>query len=144
MVKPVTVRVTLAFCVPAAVDIEIVPVQVVPPAIPVGLTETVKFAFNRPAVKLPVGERDNQLTVVQVPSDTLAVALVLVCAVTVSVWEAGAAPPAAALKVSADELNVRPDTVGAVTFRVTVAVCAPPAVVMEIVPVQVVPAVNPD
>ena len=123
---------------------EMVPVHVVPPAIPDGLTETVKLAFNRPAVKLPVGERDNQMTVVQVCSDTWAVALVLVCAVTVSVCEAGAAPPATALKVNAEELKVRPDAVGAITFRVTVADCVPLAVVMEIVPVQVVPAVNPD
>ena len=142
-VKPVTLSVTLADCVPAAVVMEMVPVQVVPAAMADGSTETVKFAFNRLAVKLPVGERDNQLLVVQVCSDTWAVALVLVCAVTVRVCEA-AAPPAAALKVSAEELNVRPDAVGEVTLRVTVAVCVPPAVIMEIVPVHVVLADSPD
>jgi hypothetical protein len=68
----------------------------------------------------------------------------LVCAVTVSVCEAGAAAPATALKVRAEELKVRPEAVGAVTFRVTVAVCVPEAVLIEIIPVQVVPAVIPD
>jgi hypothetical protein len=107
------------------------------------LTETVKFAVCTPAVKLP--DRDNQLTVVQVCSDTLGVAVVLVCAVvTVRVCEAGAAAPATALKARAEELSVSPEAVGAVTFRVTVAVCVPEAVLMEIVPVQVVPAVIPD
>ena len=70
--------------------------------------------------------------VVQVCSDTWAVALVLVWAVTVSVCEAGAAPPATALKVSAEELRVRPDAVGAITVRVTVADWVPVAVFMEI------------
>src|SRR5260370_1567034 len=135
-------RSTLSACATPVVAMAMAPVQVVPAAIPDGLTETVKFAFNGPAVKLPVGDMDNQLLVEQVCSDTWAVAAVLVCAVTVSVCEAGAAPPATALKVSAEEFNVRPDAVGAVTLRVTVAVCVPPAAIMEIVPVQVVPAVN--
>ena len=43
VVKPVTVRVTLVVSVPVAVLMEMVPVHVVPPASPDGLTETVKF-----------------------------------------------------------------------------------------------------
>jgi hypothetical protein len=108
------------------------------------LTETVKFVFAGLAVKLPVGERVSQLLLVQLCSDTWAVALVLVCAVTVSVCEAGAAPPATALNVKAEGLNVRPAVVKPVTFRVTVAVCVTEAAVMEIVPLHVVPAVMPD
>ncbi len=121
-----------------------VPAHVVPAANPDGLTETVKLVFDVPAVKLPVGERVSQLLVVQLCSDTEAVALVVVWAVTVSVCEAGAIPPATALNVKAEEFNVRPDAVGAVTFRVTVADWVPAAAVMEIVPVHAVPAVNPD
>ena len=143
-ITPLTFRVTLTVCVPLAVVMEMVPVQVVPAVIPDGLTETVKFAFNTPAVKLPVGERASQLRVVQLCSDTWAVALVLVWAVTVSVCEGGAAPPATVLKVSAEELKVRTDVAAAVTFRVTVADWVPVAVIMEIVPAHVVPAVSPD
>ena len=71
------------------------------------------------AVKLPVGERVSQLLLVQFCSDTWAVALVFVCAVTVSVCEAGAAPPATALNVKAEGLNVRTVAAAAVTSRVT-------------------------
>jgi hypothetical protein len=143
-VKPVTFRVTVAVSVPAVVVMEIVPVHTVPPAIPEGFTETVKFAFDTPAVKIPDGERDSQVTVVQVCSDTCAVALVLVWADTASVCDAGLLPPTVALNVKAEELKVKPDTVGAVTLRVTVADCVPEAVIMEIVPVHVVPAVRPN
>ena len=103
-----------------------------------------KFVFAGLAVKLPVGERVSQLLLVQLCSDTWAVALVLVCAVTVSVCENGAAPPAAALNAKAEGLNVRPAVVKPVTFSVTVAVCVTEAAVMEIVPLHVVPAVMPD
>jgi hypothetical protein len=102
------------------------------------------LVFDVPAVKLPVGERDNQVPVVQLCSKVWAVALVLVWAVTVRVCEAGATPPATALKVSAEEFKVRPEAVGAVTLRVTVADCAALPAVMVIVPVHVVPAVSPD
>ena len=46
-------------------------------------------------------------------------ALTLLCAVTVSVWEAGGAPPGAALNDNAVELNVRGSAVPDVTVRVT-------------------------
>src|SRR5260370_7826 len=123
---------------------EMVPAHVVPAANPDGLTETVKLVFDGPAVKLPVGDRGSEVLGERVGSGGGGIVQVEAWAVTVRVWEAGATPPATAVKVSAEELNVRPDAVGAVTFRVTVAVCVPPAVIMEIVPVQVVPAVNPD
>src|ERR1039457_6663544 len=95
-------------------------------------------------MKLPVGERVSQLLLEQLCSDTWAVALVLVCAVTVSVCEAGAAPPASALNVKAVELNVRTPDTKPVTFRVTFAVCVTEAAVKEIVPLHVVPAAIPD
>jgi hypothetical protein len=147
MVKAAMFRVTVAVavCVPAAGFMEMVPVHVVPPAIPDGLTETVKFAFDRPAVKLPIGERDNQFKVAHVSSDTEAVTMVSVWAVTVRVCEAGAEPPGVALNVNAEGLKVRPDAVGAVTVRVTVADCElESGLFIVIVPVQVVPAVIPD
>ncbi len=103
-----------------------------------------KFVFDTLAVKLPVGERASQVLVQAVPGDTWTVALILVCAVTVSVWEAGAAAPTAALNVKAEELKVRPDRVAEVTFRVTMADCVPPAVIMEMVPLHWVPALSPD
>ena len=52
-----------------------------------------KLVLVEVAVKLPVGESVNQLLLVQLCSETAAVALTLVCAVTPSVCEAGAAPP---------------------------------------------------
>jgi hypothetical protein len=144
MFTPARVRVTVAVSVPVAVAKEIVPVQVVPAAIPDGLTETVKLVPEGPAKKLPDGERVSQVLLQEVPGVAWAVALIVVCAVTVRVCEAGAVPPAAALNVKAEELKVRPDAVGAVTLRVTVADSLPEAVIIEIVPVQVVPAVKPD
>jgi hypothetical protein len=137
----ITFRVTGTVCVPEVATIEIVPLHVVPVAIPDGLTETAKFVFDGPAMKLPVGVRVSQLLPVQLCSDTWAVALVFVCAVTVSVCAAGAAPPATALNARVEGLNVR---LPEVTFRVTFAVWVPEAAVMEIVPLQVVPAANPD
>ena len=144
VVKPAYVQGDAAVCVPLAVVMEMVPVQVVPAAIPDGLTETVKFAFNTPAVKLPVGERASQLGWCKsVP--------------TPGRWHwywSGPSRSASArvgrlrrptvLKVSAEELKVRPDVAAAVTFRVTVADWVPVAVIMEIVPAHVVPAVSPD
>ena len=60
-----------------------------------------------------------------------------------SVCDAGADPPATALNVKVEALNVRAAAV-AVTFRVTLAVCVTDPAVMEIVPLHVVPAANPD
>src|SRR5205823_5466506 len=69
---------------------------------------------------------------------TWAVAVVLAVAVTVSVCEPGADPPATALNVKLEELNA---TVGAaVTVRVTLAVCVTELDVMEMVPLHVLPA----
>jgi hypothetical protein len=97
-------------------------------------------------MKLPFGERVNQVLLQAVPGDAWAVALVLVWAATVRVCEAGATPPATAVNVRLEELKVRPEADVAVTFRVMVAVCgvAAPGTVREIVPVHVVPAVSPD
>jgi hypothetical protein len=64
--------------------------------------------------------------------------------VTVNVCEAGFPPPATALNVNEDGLSERPVAVGLVTFSVTLAVCVPEATVIEIVPLHVVPAANPD
>src|SRR5258708_6158222 len=114
----VMLRVTLAVCVPAALAIEIVPVHVVPAAIPDGLAETVKVVPVELAVKLPKGERVNQLLLVQLCVEPWAVALVLVCAVTVSVCDGGAAAPATAVNVREERLNVRDPAVAAVTLRV--------------------------
>ncbi len=103
-----------------------------------------KLVFDVPAVKLPVGERVSQVLLQEVPGDACAFALVLAWAVTLRICEAGATPPATAVKVRAGELNVRPEAVEPVTFRVTVADCVPPDAVMETVPVHVVPAAKPD
>jgi hypothetical protein len=102
----------------------------------------VKVVFVWLAVKVPVGDMVSQLLVVQFCSDIWAVALVLVCAVTVNACEAGAAPLAVALNVNAEELNVRTAGV-AVTFNVTVEVCVTEPAVTVIVPLQVVPAASP-
>jgi len=142
-VIPVTVSVTVAVCVTEAAVIEIVPLQVVPAVSPAGFTETVKFVLVGLAVKLPVGERISQLLLVQLCSDTCAVALVLLCAVTPNVCEAGVAPAAIALNVNADELNVSTPVAIFDTFKVTGTVCVPAATVIEIVPLHVVPAVSP-
>src|SRR5205085_5481700 len=82
-VTPVTLRVTLAVWVTEPAVMDMVPLHVVPAAIPAGLTETVKFELAGLAVKLPVGERVSQVLVAQFCSDAWAVALVLVCDVTV-------------------------------------------------------------
>ena len=63
---------------------------------------------------------------------------------TVNVCEAGFPPAATALNVNDDGLSESPVAVGLVTFSVTLAVCVPAATVIEIVPLQVVPAANPD
>jgi uncharacterized membrane protein YadS len=107
------------------------------------LTETVKFVLAVLAVKLPVGERLSQLVPVQLCSETWALALVLVCAVTVSVCGDGAAPPATAVNVRAEELNTRV-AAAAVTLRVTLAVCVPEDETMEMVPLHVMPPDSPD
>jgi hypothetical protein len=112
-------RVTLAVCVTAPTVREIVPVHVVPADNPDGSTDTVKYVPVGLAVKLPVGDRVSQLLAAQLCFDICAVALVLVCAVTDSVCEAGAAPPASALNVKAEELSVRDPADPPVTFRVT-------------------------
>jgi hypothetical protein len=99
--KPLSTSVTLAVCVPLLVVNVIVPLHVIPGARPDGFTETVKVEFDVLAVKTPVGESVNQLRFVQVCSEAWAVALVLVCAVTVRACAAGA-PPGWALKINVD------------------------------------------
>jgi hypothetical protein len=96
-VVPVTTRVTVAVSVPVAVLMETVPVHVVPEAIPDGLTEIVKVVFDGLAMKVLFGDRVSQVLLQAVPCDAWALALVLVCAVTIRVCEAGLAPPATAL-----------------------------------------------
>ncbi|MGP8243523.1 MAG: hypothetical protein ACLQVN_03280 [Bryobacteraceae bacterium] len=104
-----------------------------------------KYVFVWLAVKLPVGERVSQLLPVQVCSDTEAVALVLVCAVTVRVCVAGTDPLAAAVNVKLEGLRVSGPVESAdVTLSVTPTVWVPEDVTMEMVPVQVVPATIPD
>ena len=100
----------------------IVPLHVVPPIIPDGLTETVKFVLVGPAMKLPIGVTVNQLLLVQLCCATWAVAFVLEGAVTASVCGAGTAPPTIALNVNPEALNVRAAVVSPVTLRVTLAV----------------------
>jgi hypothetical protein len=77
------------------------------------------------AVKLPVGESVSQLLPVQLCSETAAVALTLVCAVTPSVCEAGAAAPAIALNVKLAELKVSEASAALVTSRVILKVREP-------------------
>jgi hypothetical protein len=67
----------------------------------------VKGVLAALAVKLPVGDMLSQLLPVHVVSATVAVAVVLLDAVTPSDCVAGAVPPATALNVNAWELNVR-------------------------------------
>jgi hypothetical protein len=77
------------------------------------------------AVKLPVGESVSQLLPVQLCSETAAVALTLVCAVTPSVCEAGAAAPAIALNVKLAELKESEAFAALVTSRVILKVREP-------------------
>src|SRR5204863_6821504 len=124
----VTVSVTLAVCVTEPAVMDIVPLHVVPAAIPEELTAIVKTVPDGAAVKLPVGERVSQLLLVQLCSATWAVALVLADAVTVRVCDAGAEPPATALNVKAEELSVSappPPPDAAVTVRVILNVSEP-------------------
>jgi len=79
------------------------------------------------AVKLPVGESVSQLLPVQLCSETAAVALTLVCAVTPSVCEAGAAAPAIALNVKLAELKESEASAALVTSRVILKVREPPS-----------------
>ena len=120
-----TFNVTLAVWVPEDVVMEIVPVQVVPALNPVAFTEIVKVEFVVLAVKLPVGDRLSHVLPVQVCSEAWAVAEILAVALTVSVCEAGAAPPATALNVKACWLNVRLAADPPVTSRVTLKVSVP-------------------
>ena len=115
----VTLSVTVAVCVVAPAVIVIVPVHVVPAVNPVWFTEIVKLVLVALAVKLPVGDMLSQLLGVHVVSATVAVALVLLDAVTPICCVAGAVPPATALNVSAWELNVRVTFVPADTSRLT-------------------------
>jgi hypothetical protein len=93
------------------------------------------------AVKVPVGDIASHVLLLQLCSDIWAVALVLVCDVTVRVCDAGGDAPTTPLNVIAVVLNVSDDA--DVTFSVTVAVCVIEAAVMEIVPVHVVPTASP-
>jgi len=142
-VPAVTFRVTGAVRTPEGAIMEIVPFARVPAAIPVGLTDTVKVVFAALAAKLPLGEIVSQLLLPQLCSDAWAVAVVSYCAVTVTVCEAGAAPPATALNVKAEGLTVSSAVGTLMTFSVTGTVCVPEAATMEIVPLHVVPVVIP-
>jgi hypothetical protein len=104
---------------------DIVPAHEVPALSPVAFTETVKFEFDVPAVKLPVGDMLSQVLPVQLCSETWAVAAVFVDAVTVRVCEGGADPPATALNVKASWLKFRLPVVPAVTSRVMLKVSDP-------------------
>jgi hypothetical protein len=84
----------------------------------------VKLVLVEVAVKLPVGEIVNQLLLVQLCSETAAVALTLVCAVTPSVCEAGAVPAAIALNVKLGELKESEAPAAAVISRVILKVRA--------------------
>src|SRR5450631_2446900 len=96
------------------------------------------------AVKLPVGDMASQLLRPQLCSEIWAVTLVSKAAVTVSVCDAGAAPPANALKVKAEGLTVRAAAGRLRTFRLTVTVSVMEAAMTVIVPLHVVPAAIPD
>ena len=109
------------------------------------MTEMVRFVLVWLAVKVPVGEKDSQVSPVQLVSDTEGVTLVLLCAVTVRVCEAGTAAPATAVNAKVVGLSVRvPAESADVTLRVTFTVWVPDDVAMLIVPVHVVPAAIPD
>jgi len=97
------------------------------------LTETVKFVAVVPAVKVPSGERESQLSAVQLCSDTAAVALVLLCAVTVRVWFAGVDPPATAVNERLVALRVSdPGVLAAITSRVIVQISEPSLTVLTV------------
>ena len=115
------------------------PVQVVPAAIPDGLTETVKFVAVAVAVKVPFGERASQLKLAQLCSVSWAVAVVSKYAVTASVCEAGAAAPATALNVREEGLTVRTEVGTLIMVIVTRTVCVPEFVLTVTRPVHVVP-----
>jgi hypothetical protein len=76
------------------------------------------------AVKVPVGVTDNQLSAVQLCGENEAVPLVLLCAVTESVWEFGGDAPATALNVRLVVLRVS-DPAAPVTLRVISHVSLP-------------------
>jgi hypothetical protein len=118
-------------------------VHEVPAGSPAEFTEIVKFVFVGPAVKLPVGERISQLLLVQLCSDTWAVALVLLGALTASVCEGGVPPPAIAVNVKADGLKLSTPVARLDTVKVTGTDCVPAATVIDTVPLHVVPAVRP-
>src|SRR5690242_10027839 len=143
-VPPATFRVTGTLRVPEAALNRMVPVQAAPAAIPDGSTETVKLVFVGLAVKVPLGERVSQLLFPQLCFSACAVTLVLNCAVTVSVCEAGAAPPATALNVKADGFKVKTDDGTVTRLRVTGTVCVADPALIVIVPIQMFPATIPD
>lgn len=70
-------------------------------------------------MKFPVGESVSQLVARQLCSDAWAEELMLLCAVAVSVCDAGAAPPGAAVNDNDEALNVRGAAVPERTVRVT-------------------------
>jgi hypothetical protein len=141
-VIPVTFRVTPAFCVTEPAVITIFPVHTVPAVMPAGLTETDSEVPLLAAVKVPDGATVSQSLAVQLCRETCAVALVFDGVVTVRVCDAGATAPATALKVNDEGVNSKPPEFAA-TIRVTLAVRVTEAVVMEMEPLQVVPAVMP-
>jgi hypothetical protein len=86
----------------------------------------------------------NQLLALQLFSEICATALVLLCAVTVKVCEAGADPFSAAVKVNAETLKVSCAEGAADTVSVTGTVCVPEGVIKEMAPLHVLPAEIPD
>jgi hypothetical protein len=82
-----TLILTLTVCVVLPETSEMVPLQVVPLAIPAGYTATVMGVFVALACRLPLGEIPSQLTLVQVCVEVDALKLVAVVAVTFSVFD---------------------------------------------------------
>jgi hypothetical protein len=138
-----TFSVTGTVCVTEPEVSEIVPLHVAPPVSPVRFTEIVKVVFAVLAMKLPVGDNVSHVLLVQLCSDTCAVALVLACAVTVKVCAVGALPPANPLNVNPEELKLSGPVVAELTFNVTFAVCVTEPAVIVIVPLHVEPPAIP-
>jgi hypothetical protein len=144
----VTAIVTSSVWVPADDASEIVPLQILPAAIPEGSTDTVKLVLAGPAVNVPDGESASHVLLVQLTSEACAVALMLLCAVTVNVCGVGAAAPGIALNVRLEGLTVKGPVDPMVPFEVTFSVMGtirePLAATITIVPPHVVLPVIPD
>jgi hypothetical protein len=142
--EPIAFSVTGTVCVPVDAAIEIDPIHTVPAVIPDASAETVNVVAVGPAVKSPTGDKVNQLRLAQVCIDIWAVAGVNVADNTVNVTGAGCPPPANALNVMPCVLSVSTPGASELTFICTDTVCVNPPAVIEIVPLQVVPALMPD